>query len=294
MKRRQYIKLGLAASLLAGCDWMKPRGKIGLALGGGGARGLAHIPMLEVLDELELRPHRIAGTSIGSVMGVLYASGMTGRDIRALVDRLTVSGDEFWLGSLFREDVGRWWDFLDLRLGGGGLVDTDAFVGFLEETIGVTGFDQLQIPLRVVATDLWESEQVVFESGALRPAIQASIAIPGLFSPVEHRGRVLVDGGLVNPVPYDLLFDDCDFVIAIDVSGIRGPESEDGPGYFETLFSTMQVMQTSIVNAKMKQRPPDVYIHPEIENIRVLEFNRVDEIYAQSESARKKLQKALR
>ena len=294
MKRRQYIKLGLAASLLAGCDWMKPRGKIGLALGGGGARGLAHIPMLEVLDELELRPHRIAGTSIGSVMGVLYASGMTGRDIRALVDRLTVSGDEFWLGSLFREDVGRWWDFLDLRLGGGGLVDTDAFVGFLEETIGVTGFDQLQIPLRVVATDLWESEQVVFESGALRPAIQASIAIPGLFSPVEHRGRVLVDGGLVNPVPYDLLFDDCDLVIAVDVGGVRSPSSGEEPGYFETLFSTMQVMQASILQAKMEQRPPDVYIRPEIENIRVLEFNRVNEIYAQSDSARQNLKMALR
>ena len=294
MNRRDFIKFGIAASLLAGCDRIGRDDKVGLALGGGGARGLAHIPMLEVLDELELRPHRIAGTSIGAVMGVLYAAGMTGQHIRALVDRLTVSDDEFWLGSLFQEDVGRWWDFLELRLGGGGLVDTDAFVGFLEETIGLTGFDQLQIPLRVVATDLWQREQVVFRKGALRPALQASIAIPGLFTPVEHRGRVLVDGGLVNPVPYDLLFDDCDFVIAIDVSGVRGPVSEDGPGYFETLFSTMQVMQTSIVNAKMKQRPPDVYIRPEIEDIRVLEFNRVNEIYAQSESARKKLRKTLR
>ncbi len=294
MKRREFIKLGLAASLLASCDLAAPGKRIGLALGAGGARGLAHIPLLEVLDELELRPHRIAGASIGAVMGVFYAAGMPAKEIRALVDQLTISDDESWLASLFEGDVARWWDLLKLRLGGGGLLDTEAFVGYIEKTTGVTGFDQLEIPLKLVATDLWKREQVVFETGALRPAIQASIAIPGLFTPVEHQGRVLVDGGLANPVPYDLMFDDCDVVIAIDVSGVNGPQSDDGPGYFETLFSTMQVMQTSILKAKMKQRPPDVYIRPEIEGIRVLDFNRVEEIYAQTASASKELEKALR
>ena len=293
MKRRQFLELSIATGLLAGCDWFKPRGRIGLALGGGGARGLAHIPMLEVLDELQLRPHRIAGTSIGAVMGAMYCAGMSGQDIRALVDRLTVSDDESWLNSLFEENIGHWWKFLDLRLGSGGLIDTDAFAAFLEETIGVTTFDQLGIPLKVVATDLLNRGQVVFETGNLRPAIQASIAIPGLFSPVQHRGRVLVDGGLVNPLPYDLLFDDCDTVIAIDVTGNRKPKSDNGPGYFETLFNTMQVMQSSILREKMKLRTPHIYIRPELEDIRVLEFNRVDEIYAQSKSARKRLQKAL-
>ena len=101
MNRREFIGLGIGACLLAGCARWRGRGKIGLALGGGGARGLAHVLMLELLDELEMTPHRIAGTSIGSIIGALYASGMSGAQIRALVDRLTVSSGESWLGSLF-------------------------------------------------------------------------------------------------------------------------------------------------------------------------------------------------
>jgi NTE family protein len=295
MHRREFIQAIAVATLLTGCDRFGGRpGKIGLALGGGGARGLAHVPMLEVLDELDLRPDYIAGTSIGAVMGVLYASGMTGRQIRALIDRLTVSDDESWLGSLFDEDVGRWWDWLDLRLGRGGLVDSDKFMAFLGEQIGVARFEQLQIPLKVVAAEFWDRQQVVFERGELAPAIQASIAIPGLFNPVRHEGRVLVDGGLVNPVPFDLLLEQCDTVIAVDVLGERTPAQDKTPGYFENLFNTIQISQTAILREKMRRRPPDIYIRPELQDIRVLEFNRVDEIYAQAVPARDELRQALR
>jgi NTE family protein len=245
MNRRDFLKLGLASSLLGSCDAWKKGGRLGLALGGGGARGLAHILMLEVLDDLGISPHRIAGTSIGAVFGSMYAAGMSGHDIRQLVT-------------------------------------------------GVSRFDQLSIPLKIVAADFWEREAVVFESGSLGPAIQASIAIPGLFSPVQHRGRVLVDGGLVNPVPYDLLFDDCDVVVAIDVSGNRNPKTDNGPGYFETVFNTMQITQAAILREKMKLRQPHIYIRPGLEDIRVLDFNRVDEIYQQSRTAADKLRRELR
>ncbi len=294
MNRRDFLKLTIASSLLASCDRWTAGDKVGLALGGGGARGLAHILMLEVLDELQIRPHRIAGTSIGAVIGAMYAAGMSAREIRGLVDRLTVADDESWLGSLFEQDGSRWWDFIELRLGSGGLIDTGAFASFLMETIGVSSFDQLSIPLKVVAADFWKREQVVFETGNLSPAIQASIAIPGLFNPLQHHGRVLVDGGLVNPVPYDLLFDECDTVVAIDVSGNRRPKSDDGPGYFETLFNTLQITQAAILREKMKHRPPHVYIRPPLEDIRVLDFNRVNEIYQQATPARGKLMRELR
>ena len=293
MNRRQFVKLSLAASLLAGCRGVGRGGKIGLALGGGGARGLAHVPMLEVFDELRIRPDYIVGTSIGAVMGLLYASGMSGSEIRALIDRLTVSDEETWLGSLFEEDIGRWWNWIELRLSRGGLVDPGRFLAFLEEQTGASRFEQLQIPLQVVAADFWNRAQVVFERGELGPAIHASIAIPGLFNPVQYRGRTLVDGGLVNPVPYDLLLDRCDTVVAVNVLGERTPPSDGTPGYFENLFNTVQISQSAILREKLDRQPPDIYIRPQLKDIRVLEFNRVDEIYAQAEAARDELKRKL-
>jgi NTE family protein len=103
-----------------------------------------------------------------------------------------------------------------------------------------------------------------------------------------------VDGGLVNPVPYDLLFDECEVVIAIDVLGNRTPFSDKEPGYFENTFNTFQIMQASIMREKIKYRPPHIYIHPDLNNIGVLDFHRFEEIYDQAMPARNKLKRALR
>ncbi len=294
MKRRDFLKLSLATSLLTACDMFLAKGQIGLALGGGGAKGLAHIQMLQVLDELNLRPHRIAGTSIGSIIGVLYAAGMSGQEIQQLIERLTVSKGESWLKALTEKDIGRWRDMVKIQLGQGGLIDTGGVSTFLQELIPVSQFAELDIPLKVVAAEFWERKQVVFDSGNLFPAIQASIAIPGLFSPVQHNGQVLVDGGLVNPVPYDLLFDECEVVIAIDVLGNRNPRVDNKPGYFENTFNTFQIMQASIVREKLDCRPPDIYIRPELNDIRVLDFNKFEDIYQQAKPASNKLKRALR
>jgi NTE family protein len=293
MKRRDFLKLGLMSAVLAACERLPQEPRVGIALGGGGAKGLAHVPMLAVLDELGIRPHRIAGTSIGALIGALYAAGMSAKALAELVDQLTVSGKETWLGALVEQDVSHWWDLIELQLGRGGLMDTEAVVRFMEKTIGAKRFADLQIPLAVVATDFWSREQVVFEKGPLAPALQASIALPGLFSPVHYQDRVLVDGGLVNPVPWDLLADDCDLVIAIDVSGSRTPQADNGPSYTETVFNTYQILQASIVREKRRYQPPDIYIAPELNNIRVLEFNRVDEINAHAASAARELKREL-
>jgi NTE family protein len=293
MRRRDFLKLLIASALVPACGQRPHKNRVGIALGGGGAKGLAHIPMLEVLDELGITPYRIAGTSIGAIIGCLYASGMSGSAIRKLVGNLTVSDKKSWLESLFSKDFWRGIELIEPRLGQGGLIDSDAFIAFLHEKIHVSRFNQLKIPLSIVATDFWEREQVVFDSGDLMIAVKASMAVPGLFNPVKYKNRVLVDGGLVNPVPYDLLLKDCDLVIAIDVLGHRTPDTNNGPSYFETMFNAFQIMQAATMHEKLQNHQPDIYIKPDLHDIRVLDFYKAEEIYRQAESSRKNLYRSL-
>ncbi len=266
--------------------------KIGMALGGGGAKGLAHISMLEVLDELGIRPHMISGTSIGAIMGALYASGLSAREMREGIDELTASPGsikEF----IDARQLPAWIEFIGVDLGRGSLLKVDRFLTELEKVIGVSTFEELPIALKVVASDFWARKEVVFESGPIIPAVAASFALPGIFRPVVLDGRVLVDGGSVNPLPYDLLLDECDIVVAIDVTGTRTPKEDLLPSYSETMFNTFQIAEKTILNEKMKARPPSIYIEPEIEDVRVLEFHKADQIHEQSRPARDRLRREL-
>lgn len=271
---------------------MKTIRKIGLALGGGGAKGLAHIPMLEVFDELGLRPHRIAGTSIGAVIGALYASGMPGRGIREQVGRMLVARNETFREALKRKDALQWVKLIDPEFGRHALFKGDRFIGFLYDAMGVSTFEALKIPLRVVATDFWSSEQVVLETGPLLPAVKASMSLPGMFTPAFLEGRVLIDGGGVNPVPHDLL-DDCDLVVAIDVMGRMAEPRHRIPNMFRAVLGMFDIMQNSIVAQRLKNHPPDIYIKPDIAAVDIMDFHKADLVYAQAEPARKKLRRAL-
>lgn len=266
--------------------------KIGLALGGGGARGLAHIPMLEVFDELGIRPHRLVGTSIGAVMGALYAAGVAGADIRKGVQRMLVAKDGSFRTALQRKDSFKWLQLLDVEFGHGGLLKGDKFMDFLYEAMRISCFEDLKIPLKVVATDFYSSEQVVIHSGELLDAVKASMAIPGVFTPVRRDGRILIDGGSVNPVPFDLL-DDCDIVIAINVMGEHPAPRRQMPSLFRVVLSTFDIMQKSIISEKLRRIQPDVYITPEIIDVDILEFYKAEQIYEQAKPARQKLMQAL-
>lgn len=259
--------------------------RIGLALGSGGARGLAHILVLEMLDDLGVRPAGLAGSSIGSVIGALYAAGLSGRAIRELFDRLLIKEADDWDDILGRKDLLRWFDFLDLDIGQGGLVGPESLLDYLVEAMEATSFEELEIPLQIVAADLWSGRPVVFDHGDLRRAIAASIAMPGLFPPVRDQGDYLVDGGIANPVPYDLLLDRYDIVIAVDVLGERVPNASQAPSMAQTIFASFNNMQRSILAAKLAGRSPDILIQPDLRDIRVLEFYRAEDIYRQAESS---------
>ncbi|NNJ98598.1 MAG: patatin-like phospholipase family protein, partial [Gammaproteobacteria bacterium] len=184
--------------------------KLGIALGGGGAKGVAHVLMLEVLEEIGWQPYCISGTSIGAIVGALYASGNSAKALRDDLTSASFSENGSFIDDIFNKDLSRWWDMLDLDFGGKGLLDAREFLARLHSKLNVSSFEELAIPLRIVAADFWQREQIVFESGPLLPAVHASMALPGVFQPVQIDGRVLIDGGVVNPVPFDVLPEECD------------------------------------------------------------------------------------
>ncbi len=239
--------------------------RIGLALGGGGARGLCHIKFCKALDEMEIKPSIISGTSIGSIVGSLYAAGISGTQMEAITERLSLV------------EITRMLDFNILQPSG--LVKGNAVMDFLDEQLPVKYFEALDIPLKIIATDFWNRQEVVFESGPLIPAIRASISVPVVFQPVKVNDRVLIDGGAVNPLPYDTIRSECDILIAIDVSGTMGPRRGHSiPTMFEVVMNSLQIMETTLVEIKMKSNKPDIYIKPELKNIQLMDFHRDQEI----------------
>lgn len=267
--------------------------KFSLALGGGGAKGLAHIPLLEVLDKNQIEISAISGTSIGAVIGAFYACGMKGRDIREIVLDVLTHQRRDWI-TLSKVTRGRqWYHLVGFRMGASSLLALNPLVERLAKHLPVKTFEDLQIPLQVVAANFWERTPHVFSKGDILPALQASVSIAGLFEPILMGSKVLVDGGAVNPVPFDLLPQDS-FRLAFDVLGKKTPpDSNPIPRLFESMFNTYQIMEETIVNEKLKQNPPNIYVKPHIPNVRVMEFNRFEEIFALTKPAENILQREL-
>ena len=267
--------------------------RLGLALGGGGARALAHIPILEAFDELGVRPHRLAGTSMGAVIAGAYASGLTAREIRERVVHMWQSYKYPLLQVFGSRDNRRWLDIVQFNMGRGALMKGDSLRQFLADEHVAADFESLVIPLKVVAADYHAWSQVVLDRGDLPLALQASMAVPGVFLPVEIDGRLLIDGSAVNPVPYDLWNEETDIRIAVDVLGSRTSDDTRRPGIFESAFNTIQLMQRPITNAKEAHDPPEILIRPEIRRIRMFEFHRSAEIYRAVEGAKEEFKRQL-
>ncbi|MEJ1157734.1 patatin-like phospholipase family protein [Prosthecomicrobium sp. N25] len=267
--------------------------RIGLVLGGGGARGLGHIPVMEALDELGIVPAAIAGCSIGAIMGAARASGLSGREIRERT--LEVFGNR-------TTAVAKLWElrpkrFADLLAPGGlalGQFDAERVVSIFVGDAIPPSFSDLVLPLTVMATDFYGAREVAIRSGDLRKAVAASIALPVLFRPVLVDGRVLIDGGVHNPVPVDELPPGLDFVVAVDVIGQPEPtQSRTLPSATETIFGASQILMQAVAKAKFEKRPPDLLVRPAVGGFRVLDFLRVREILDASASAKDEVKRRL-
>ncbi len=255
--------------------------KIGVALGSGGAKGLAHIYFLKVFDEMGIRPSMISGTSMGALIGALYASGLSAGDIETLYSKMS------------RTEMTKLIDFSLTRKHG--LVKGHKLMSWFENISSCKTFDDLKIPLKVVATDFWSRKAVVIEEGSLSDAVRASISIPGIFEPKQIGNTVLVDGGLSNPVPYDLLRDECDIIVAIDVLGSESERSEyhELPSIFECIVSSFQIMHASIEKNKEKGAAPHIHVRLSLPTVGILEFHRLSEVSKQVEEEVSRFRKEL-
>ncbi len=256
-----------------------------LVLGAGGARGLAHIHVLKAFDDLGVRPSVIAGTSIGSVLGAAFCAGMSGSEIEAYVferfnDRARFMAEAFKVrpSSLkgFFNDGG-------LRLGELNL--ESIFSVFLPAQIPAT-FEELSIPLHVVATDYYAGAATVFNTGILRKPIAASAAMPAFFLPVEIDGRYYVDGSSTNPCPLNTVQQITDHVIAVDVSGGPVGVESDRPSKMDSMYTASQVMQKTIANLMAQAYPKSVLMRAPVDGFRSLDFLSSAQIISQTAKLR--------
>jgi NTE family protein len=263
-----------------------------LALGGGGARGLAHIAVLEALDELGARPAAVAGTSIGALVGAAYAAGMSGKEIRRFVIALAHDRGEIFR-RLIAARAGTFSNLFNIGFGSATLVDAEKFcTQFLPEQVP-DDFGALALPLTIIASDLYRRQPAVFASGALKPALAASIALPTVMRPVIVDGRVLIDGGATNPLPFDALRGRADIVVAVDISGEPADERRDIPNPWECLLSTVLVMGSAITAEKLKHGAPDLIVRPKVGGFRSLDFLQASAILRASEPVKAEVKEKL-
>jgi NTE family protein len=274
-----------------------PSKRIGLALGSGSARGWAHVGVIRALEKAGIRPDLVCGTSVGSLVGAAYAAGA--------LDRF-----EQWLLRMRISDVLR---FFDLSLGGG-VLKGERVMEFFRRNFVDRPIEQLSMPFAAVATALQSGAEVWLREGSTVEAVRASIALPGLFTPVPRDGLTLVDGGLVNPVPVSLARAmGADVVIAVDLGSdkigrhmsarsqtdasgtllaewqqrlrqklgahLGTPSAEEGklPSMHEVLLSSLDIMQTQIARSRLAAEPPDILVSPRLAQLHLLDFHRAKE-----------------
>ncbi len=226
--------------------------KIGLALGGGAARGFAHIGVLQVLEEQGIKPDLVVGTSAGSLAATLYASGKTPKEMAELAMNMDESSITDWM------------------FPSRSLMKGEALAKFVRTATVNTQIENMRVPLGIVATDLNNGQPILFQRGDAGTAVRASSSVPGVFQPVKIGGREYVDGGLVSPVPVRFARKmGADIVIAVDISAI--PEGEPTKSAIDILMQTFNIMGHSISEYELKDA--DVVMRPKLAGIGSADFS---------------------
>lgn len=282
------------------------RPRIGLVLSGGGARGIAHIGVLKVLEEMRIPIDCIAGTSMGAIVGGLYAAGTSPADLERLVTSIPWNEaftDKQTADKLsFRRKEDREADKIDLNLGirDGRLITSKGLVQgqnlnlllkeMLLDTLEIKDFDKLHIPFRAVAADIETGQTVVIGSGDLSEAIRASMSIPGIFAPMEIKGKMLVDGGIANNLPVDVVRNmGADILIVVDIgTPLRTREGLNSPTSITAQVMTILIQRN--VQAQLQTlKPEDILIQPQLGNLGTTDFSKTAEAMKIGQDTAKKM-----
>jgi NTE family protein len=248
------------------------RRTIGLVLGGGGGKGGAHLGVIAAIESIGLPVDMIVGTSIGGVIGTLYIAGYSADVIGA-----ALGGATMW--RLFERDPS-----------GLGLIGSRRMRAILEDMLGGCTFDQLAIPCAVVATDLVTGAEIVLDSGPLVEALLATMALPGLFPPLERDGMLLADGGIVNNLPVDVAYArGAQRVIAVDLGAVCDnfmpePPSAGALGRFNLLPNVpltlanrgLSVLMANLTRYRLAMNPPELLLCPQVEHINTLDLSNIN------------------
>lgn len=227
--------------------------RIGLALGGGAARGFAHIGVIQVLEEAGIRPTLVTGTSAGSLVAAIYASGKTGNQLQRVADTMEEATIADWTLPIFSR----------------GMLRGEALARYVNTQVGSRLIENMSLPLGIVATDLNSGQGMLFQRGDTGTAVRASSSVPGMFQPVKISGREYVDGGLVSPVPVRAARSmGAEIVIAVDISS--PPEDNLAGGTLEILMQTFSIMGKSINSLELKDA--DVVIRPALLGVSSSDF----------------------
>ena len=228
--------------------------KLGLALGGGAARGFAHIGVLQVLEEEGIKPSLVVGTSAGSVVASFYASGKTGQQLQWLADTMDETQFTDWANPF----------------SGRGILRGEALGKYINSQLNGMKIEDMKMPLGIVATDLRTGDGILFRRGDVATAVRASSAVPSVFEPVQIAGKDYVDGGLVSPVPVRYARQmGADLVLAIDISS--RPEDAKTTDMLKVLLQTFSIMGKSISQLELAQA--DVVVRPALPDIGSTEFS---------------------
>lgn len=228
--------------------------KLGLALGGGAARGFAHIGVIQVLEEAGLRPDFVSGTSAGSVVAALYASGKSGAQLQQIGESMEEAAITDWTLPVFNS----------------GMLRGEALAKYVNQQVGGRLIENMPTPLGIVATDLYSGEMMLFQRGDTGTAVRASSAVPAIFQPVKISGHSYVDGGLVSPVPVRAARRmGAEVVLAIDISS--PPDPSGNGGTIAVLLQTASIMGKSINAFELKEA--DVVVRPDLRDVASADFS---------------------